>query len=263
MARWAMERGIPVSQPRRVRARSFRELATADPPDVAVVVAFGQIFPEWLLELPRLGCVNLHGSLLPAYRGAGPIQAAIANGETVTGVTTMLMEMALDSGPVLQQRSTPIGPEETSSELGERLATIGAELMVETIGLLEAGAIEPQPQDDSLATFAPLLSKEDGRVDWELEAEAIFNRLRAYTPWPGLTTLLRNESVKIGWARVVGSEQQGEPGEILGLLDGRLAVACGGGTVLGLERLQRAGRKALAAAEFANGERLTPGERFE
>lgn len=262
VAEWALARGIPIAQPRRVRAPSFRELATADAPDVIVVVAFGQIFPGWLLELPRLGCVNLHGSLLPAYRGAAPIQAAIATGEVETGVTTMLMEKELDSGPILLQRSTSIEPKETSPELGERLAGIGAQLMVETLDLLEAGALEPQPQDDALATFAPLLSKEDGRVDWGLPAGEIFNRLRAYTPWPGLSAVLRDEPVKIGWGEVIESEASTAPGELLGLRDGRLAVACGGGSVFGIERLQRPGRKALPAAAFANGERLEPGERF-
>ncbi len=262
VAEWALERRIPISQPRRVRAPSFRELARGEAPEVAVVVAFGQIFPEWLLELPRLGCVNLHGSLLPAYRGAGPIQAAIANGETETGVTTMLMEKELDSGPILLQRSTPIGGQETSPELGERLATIGAQLMVETISLLEAGELEPRRQDDELATFAPLLTKEDGRVDWGLDAHAIFNRLRAYTPWPGLTATLRDLPVKIGWGEVAESATDAAAGEILGLRDDRLAVACGGGSVFGIERLQRPGRKALSAAEFVNGERLTAGETF-
>ncbi len=262
VAEWALERGIPVAQPKRVRARSFRELVAADRPEAVVVVAFGQIFPGSLLELPPLGCVNLHASLLPAYRGAAPIQAALAAGETETGVTTMLMEKKLDAGPILLQRRVPIGPEETTPELAERLAGIGAGLVVETLDRLEAGEIEPRPQDDSLASFAPLLSKDDGRVDWRLRAVEIFNLLRAYTPWPGLTSTLRDEPVKIGRGRPIDSGSEAEPGELLGVRDGRLAVACGGGTAFGIEVLQRPGRKALGAAEFANGERLRPGERF-
>ncbi len=262
VAAWALERGIAIAQPRRVRAPSFLELVAGDAPEVAVVVAFGQIFPRSLLELPRLGCINLHASLLPAYRGAAPIQAALAAGEAETGVTTMLMEKGLDSGPILQQRTVAIGPAETAPELAERLARIGAELMVETLDLLEAGELEPRPQDDSRATLAPLLSKDDGRIDWTLDSTVIFNRLRAYTPWPGLSSSLRGEPVKIGWGRVIEAEAAGAPGELLGLRDGRLAVACGGGTALGIEVLQRPGRKPLPAAEFANGERLRAGERF-
>ena len=262
VAEWALARKVPIAQPRRVRAPSFRELATADAPDVAVVVAFGQIFPEWLLELPRLGCVNLHASLLPAYRGAAPIQAAIAAGDERTGVTTMLMEKELDSGPILLQRELEIGPEETSPELSERLAWTGAGLVVETLDRLEAGDLEPRAQDHAAATFAPLLSKDDGRIDWELRAVELFNRLRAYTPWPGLTTTLREQPIKIAWGRPIDLENAGRPGQFVGLVDRRLAVACGDGTAFGIESLQRPGRKALGAVAFVNGEHLAVGERF-
>ncbi len=265
VAEWALERGIPVEQPNRVRARSFLELIAGDAPEVAVVVAFGQIFPQKLLDIPRLGCINLHASLLPAYRGAAPIQAALATGETETGVTTMLMEKGLDSGPILLQRSLEIGPGESAPELSERLAETGAALMIETLDLLERGEIESRPQDDSLATLAPMLTKADGLVDWTLSAREIHDRLRAYTPWPGLSTSLRGEPVKIGDGAALegdGSDSSSEPGAYLGLREGRIAVACGGDTVFGVEILQRAGRKALPAAQFANGERLEVGERF-
>lgn len=263
VAQWAVERGLEVTQPSRVRAKSFLELAKEDRPDVAVVVAFGQIFPESLLKIPRLGCVNLHASLLPAYRGAGPIQAAIAAGDTETGSTTMLMEKGLDTGPILQQRSMPIGRTETTPELAERLAVSGAKLMIETLERLEAGDIVSQPQDDELASLAPLLEKEDGRVDWTLRSREIYNHWRAYTPWPGTFTTLRDDVVKIASCTVMDTDRgRAEPGEILGLVDDRVVVACGEGAVLGVETLQRAGRKALAATDFYNGERLEVGDRF-
>lgn len=264
VAEWALEHGLEVTQPKRVRAKSFLDLARGDEPDVAVVVAFGQIFPESLLAIPRLGCVNLHASLLPAYRGAGPIQAAIAAGDNETGSTTMLMEKGLDTGPILLQRSMPIGPTETTPELAERLAVSGAQLMIETLERLETGDLEPQPQDDGLASLAPLLEKEDGRVDWSLHAREIYNRWRAYTPWPGTFTTLRDDVVKLVASAVVHASDPGRtaPGEILGLIGDRITVACGEGSVLGVERLQRAGRKALPATDFYNGERLEVGERF-
>jgi methionyl-tRNA formyltransferase len=265
VAQWALERGIEVAQPRRVRAPSFLELAAGDEPDVAVVVAFGQIFPRKLLELPRLGCINLHASLLPSYRGAAPIHAALANGDPRTGVTTMQMEQGLDSGPILLQRETDIGPAETTPELSQRLAEIGAELMVETLDRLEAGDIEPRVQNHELATLAPKLSKEDGRVDWSRAASMIYNRLRAFTPWPGLSSTLRQEPVKVvqGAPLVDGAPAGGNPGEIVDIRDERVVVACGGGSLFGIEVLQRPGRRALPAIGFANGEHLTTGERFD
>lgn len=265
VAQWALGKGIEIAQPRRVRARSFLELAARDRPDVAVVVAFGQIFPQALLDLPRLGCINLHASLLPRYRGAAPIHAALAAGERQTGVTTMQMERGLDSGPLLLQRQTDIGPAETTVQLSERLAVLGAELMVDTLDRLEAGEVEPRAQDHELATLAPKLAKEDGRVDWTQGARVIYNRLRAFTPWPGLSSSLRGEPVKIGWGEPLAELEVGEAvaGEIVEIRDQRVTVCCGGESVFGIEVLQRPGRRALPAAEFANGERLTVGERFD
>jgi len=264
VALWALEHGVALTQPKRVRAPSFLELAAGDRPDVAVVVAFGQIFPQALLDLPRLGCVNLHASLLPSYRGAAPIHAALVAGDERTGVTTMQMEKGLDSGPILLQRETEIGAAETTADLSVRLAEIGAELMVETLDRLEAGEIEPRVQNHDLATLAPKLAKEDGRVEWALEAQTIYNRLRAFTPWPGLASSLRGEPVKIGWGEPLVGPVSGAaaPGEFLGVRGDRIAVRCGGGSAFGIEILQRPGRRALPAAEFANGERLRAGERF-
>jgi methionyl-tRNA formyltransferase len=272
VARWAREHGLEVTQPERVRNPEFLEEAAALAPDLAVVVAFGQIFPRALLDLPRLGCVNLHASLLPRWRGASPIQAAIAAGDSRTGVATMRMEAGLDTGPILLEEAVEIGPAETAGELALRLSGIGGRLMVRTLELFERGGIEPRPQPDEGATYAPRLTRDAGRVDWGLAAREIHHRLRAYTPWPGLTAGLRGEPVKIVAAEVIEepAEPAAEPapadvapGTILGLRGGRLlAVACGAGTVLGLAELQRPGKRALRAADFMNGERLRAGESF-
>lgn len=268
VAAWARERGLPVLQPLKVRDPGFLEEAAAlEPPalDVAVVVAFGQIFPPALLRLPQHGCVNLHASLLPRWRGAAPIQAAIAAGDPRTGVTTMLMEEGLDTGPMLLREETEIGHAETAGELGRRLAEMGGRLMVRTLAAMERGEVMPQPQDDALATYAPRLTRESGKVDWTLAAREIADRLRAYTPWPGLSAELRGEPVKLVRVEVLQEPSTAAPGTILGILggrEGRLAVACGGHTTLGISELQRPGRKPLPAPDFANGERLRGGESF-
>jgi methionyl-tRNA formyltransferase len=261
VARWAREQGLPVSQPERVRDAAFLEdLATLDP-DIAMVVAFGQIFPRALLDLPRLGCINLHASLLPRWRGASPIQAALAAGDARTGVSTMRMEAGLDTGPVLLEEATEIGPQETAGELSRRLAEAGGRLMVRTLQELEGGAIVARPQSPEGATYAPRLTRDSGRVDWSLTALEVHHRLRAYTPWPGLTAELRGAPLKISAAEVLEGTAEGAPGTYLGLRDGRLAVVCGGG-ILGIGELQRPGKRVLRAADFANGERLQAGERF-
>jgi methionyl-tRNA formyltransferase len=262
VASWARERGLEVTQPERVRSPAFLEAAAALAPDLAVVVAFGQIFPRALLDLPRHGCVNLHASLLPRWRGASPIQAAIAAGDARTGVTTMIMEEGLDSGPILLQEETEIGAAETAGELSRRLAEMGGGLMVRTLERLERGDLEPRPQPAAGVIYAPRLSRDSGRIDWRLEARQIADRLRAYTPWPGLTAELRGEPVKVVAAEIADGNGAAEPGTVLGLRGGRLAVACGGGTALGLSELQRPGKRALRAADFVNGERLRAGEVF-
>ena len=264
VAAWARERGIEVIQPERVRNPSFLDQVRFLDPDVAVVVAFGQIFPQALLELPRHGCINLHASLLPRWRGASPIQAAVAAGDQRTGVATMLMDVGLDTGPILLEEETEIGPDETADGLSRRLADIGGRLMVRTLDLLDRGELTPRPQAEEGVTYAPRLTRESGRADWSLTAREMHDRLRAYTPWPGLTAGLRGEPVKIVAARVLDGPAEGAaPGSLLGLRDGHLAVACGGGTVLGLAELQRPGKRALRAADFVNGERLRAGESFD
>ncbi|MEE8522850.1 MAG: methionyl-tRNA formyltransferase [Thermoanaerobaculia bacterium] len=265
VAAWAREHGLEVLQPDKVRGQEilsrWRELA----PDAAVVVAFGQIFRRRLLELPRLGCINLHASLLPYYRGAAPIQAAIAAGETRTGVTTMRMQRGLDSGPILLQQEVDIQPDETTAELAPRLASVGAELMVRTLRELDAGTLEPQPQRHQQATYAPMLTKSDGAVDWRLPASRIHDRLRAYTPWPGLTAQIRGQSVKILRGRaasVSGAAGDRPAGQILDADGDGMRVACGDGTIFVLERAQLAGRKPISALDLMNGLRLEADERF-
>jgi methionyl-tRNA formyltransferase len=278
VARWAARHGLAVLQPARVRAAEF--LAELRPLDlaVAVVVAFGQIFPAELLALPRHGCLNLHASLLPSYRGAAPIQAALAAGEPRTGVTIMQMEAGLDSGPILLQEEIPIGAEETAGELAPRLAQLGARLMLAALAGLESGGLVARPQDAALATYAPRLSRDSGRADWSLAASDLRNRLRAYTPWPGLTASLHGAPVKLLRAAAPDGTAEGTaaalpavaqtadsppPGTYLGRAADGLLVACGHGTTLAVLELQRPGRKAQRGVDFANGERLRPGDRFD
>ena len=267
----ARRHGLPVAQPERVRDPAFLETVREldpRPPGIAVVVAFGQIFPRELLALPRHGCINLHASLLPRWRGAAPIQAAIAAGDRATGVTTMRMEAGLDTGPVLLQEAVEIAPGETAGELSQRLAERGAALVVRTLERLEAGDLEPRPQDGAAATYAPRLTRDSGRFDAALTAGELAARLRAFTPWPGLTAELRGGPLKLLAAvplpeTTETAEAAGEPpGTLLGLRPEGLAVACGDGSVLAVSALQRPGRKPQRAADFVNGERLRPGERL-
>ena len=259
----ARELGLELVQPRRVRADDFLDRAMAVEPALAVVVAFGQIFRSRLLGLPALGCVNLHASLLPRWRGASPIAAAIAAGDRVTGVSTMVMGKGLDSGPILLQREVAVGDQETTAELSPRLAQAGAELMIETVHGLAAGELTPRPQRASLVTHAPMLERADGRVDWRLDARSLFNRLRAFTPWPGLHAEQGGRPVKLLAAEPLRGDGEALPGVIVGLRRGLLEVGCGGRTTLGVARLQRPGGRPLAAADFVNGERLRAGDRFE
>jgi methionyl-tRNA formyltransferase len=269
VARWAVERGVALEQPARVRDAIFLDRLRELAPDLAVVVAFGQIFRSELLRLPRLGCVNLHASLLPRHRGAAPVQAALLAGDDTTGVTTMAMDEGLDTGPILLQREVPIEPGENALELQGRLARIGAELMVETVERLAAGTLRPTPQRHELATLAPRLRKEDGWLDWRAPAREVAARVRAMTPWPGAFTTLRGEPLRILEARPLDatseaagviSPSEREPGAVLGRIGDGFAVRCGDGGALLVLGVQRPGRRALAAVDFWNGERIVPGE---
>lgn len=253
----ALAAGIPVFQPQRLRGdaealETLRRLA----PDCIVVVAYGQILPEEVLNLPRYQCLNVHASLLPRYRGAAPIQWAILNGDSETGVTTMLMEKGLDTGPMLLKASTPIGPEETADVLGRRLSEIGADLLVRTLPSWFAGELVPEPQDDALATYAPMLKKEMASLDWSQGAKTLHDRVRGLYPWPGTTTTLAGQTVKI-LASSVSDRPAGDaaPGTIVGMSDEGWEVACGSGT-LRVRQVQIPGKKPQAAAEAARGLRV-------
>lgn len=264
VAAWAKERGIEVVQPESVRGEEFLDRLRELGPDLGVVVAFGRIFPAELLGIPRLGLVNVHASLLPKYRGASPIQAALAAGEKKTGVTIMQVEEELDAGPILGQEEVRVRLHETAGELSERLAEIGGRLLVETVDRLEAGKVKERKQRDESASYAGTVEKEQGRVNWALEAEELYNLIRAYDPWPGMTATFRGSPLRIVWAVPMTWEKGpiGETGTYLGLRQGRLAVLAGGGTILGVEELQRPGKSAVRASDFVNGERLRVGERF-
>jgi methionyl-tRNA formyltransferase len=261
---WAAEHGVELMQPESVRDEGFLAQIGKLKPDVAVVVAFGQIFPPELLALPRHGCVNLHASLLPKYRGASPIQSTLIAGEKKTGVTAMRMEEELDTGPILHQEETKIRSWESAGELTERLSKLGAEVIVETLGMLETGKYKERKQREESASYAGRIDKEDGRVNWALESDEIYNRLRAYTPWPGMTTRFHGRPVKIVWGVPMTWENApiGVTGTYLGLRQGRISVLCGNNTIFGIEELQRPGKKKVRASDFVNGERLRVGDSF-
>ena len=262
----AITAGIPVMQPEKVRAEEFQNHLKDLAPDVVVIIAYGQIIPARLIAIPRLGWINLHGSLLPKYRGAAPIHWAIANGEKTTGLTTMQINAGLDTGPMLLKYETPIGPDETAPELIARLAEAGAPLMSETLRKLASGEIAPTPQDDSQATFAPPMKKEDGRVDWSLPSRTIYDRIRAFQPWPGAFSTFRGKACGIWGAPFSGEfEQTQSPlpaGTTLFQQGGEILIACGENTALCLEFVLIEGRKRVTAREFVNGARMEPGERF-
>src|SRR5208337_4467604 len=223
----ALRLGTAVVQPATIKNNAeFRDQLAAIAPDAIIVVAYGRIIPQWMIDLPRLGNLNLHASLLPKYRGAAPIQWAIANGESVTGVTTMRIDAGLDTGDILMQREIPIGTEDTSETLGPRLAAIGADLMVETLRGLDNGQIRPIPQDHSQATLAPILKKEDGRMDFARSAKDLFNRLRGFQPWPGAFTTFKGKTLQVHRAQPAQRTVKTTPGEIA--VEGtRLFVGCG------------------------------------
>jgi methionyl-tRNA formyltransferase len=247
----ALRLGLAVLQPERVRRPEVVELLRALATDAMVVVGYGQIIPQSIIDLPRHGIINVHASLLPRYRGAAPVQWAVANGDTVTGVTTMRINAGLDTGDMLLKYETAIGAEENALELGARLSVAGAELLVETLAALEAGTLQPIPQNDAEATLAPILKKEDGLVDWSAPAEAIARRARGFLPWPGAWTWFRGQMFHIWRARPAGSGA-GTCGALT-VERKRLLVQCGEGTRLELLEVQQEGRKRMNAEAFLNG----------
>jgi methionyl-tRNA formyltransferase len=263
--RAAKELGLPVQQPERIRTPEVFGLLRSLAPEAVVIVGYGKIIPQNIIDLPRYGCINLHASLLPKYRGAAPINWAIVRGETLTGVTTMKIDAGLDTGDILRALPAPIGPAEDAVSLGASLAELGAGLMVETLEALEKGAIQPVPQNHAEATLAPILKKEDGGIDWTRAAAEIANRVRGLVPWPGAFTTFRGSLLHIWKARVETAlappAELSEPGTML-VSGKRLFVVCGPGSLLELLEVQMEGRRRIAAADFVNGARLRTGERF-
>jgi methionyl-tRNA formyltransferase len=276
----AIESGIPVYQPEKIKSVESLDYFKRLAPDVVVIIAYGQIISARLIEIPRLGWINLHASLLPKYRGAAPINWAILNNEKITGLTTMQIDAGLDTGPMLLQYETPIGPDETAPELTARLAEAGAPLMAETLRKLDGDELFPVSQANSEATFAPLLRKNDGLIEWELSAEYIYNRIRGLQPWPGAFTTFRGKNCQI-WGRplslaviasslglvpvgVVQPNRQTEFPPVGVIHSSRLGiwVQCGSAGALVLEYVQLEGRNRITAQEFVNGAHLEPGERF-
>jgi methionyl-tRNA formyltransferase len=274
--------GIAVLQPASIKNNAeFRDQLVTIAPDAVIdavidaiiVVGYGRIIPQWMIDLPRLGNLNLHASLLPKYRGAAPIQWAIASGESVTGVTTMRIDAGLDTGDILMQREIPIGLEDTAETLGPKLASIGAELMVETLRGLETGQVRPTPQDHAQATLAPILKKEDGRMDFTRSARDLFNRLRGFQPWPGAFTMFKGKTLQVHRAQPWQHTVKLTPGEVA--VEGtRLFVGCGKGndkdkdinknentdTALELIEIQVEGKRRMTAQEFINGYRPKSGD---
>lgn len=255
----AARHAIPVYQPARVRDPDVVEVIRKLAPDVVVVVAFGQILPKALLDIPPLGCINVHASLLPRYRGAAPLNWCIVNGEHETGVTTMLMDAGLDTGPMLLKRSTSVDENEDIMSLHDRMSAMGAELLSETLDGLTAGTIVPQEQDGSRSSYAPLLKKEDGRINWHLDARRIHNQVRGLAVWPVAYTLLDGQTFKVYRTRV--AEGSGLPGTVLRADRHGIEVACLKGSLV-IEELQLAGKKRLGAASFLAGYAIPAGALF-
>src|SRR5579871_2101553 len=256
----AQEAGLPITQPDKIKNNEeFRAQLAALHPEAIVVVGYGRIIPQWMIDLPPLGNINLHASLLPKYRGAAPIQWAIALGETVSGVTTMRIDAGLDTGDILLQKELPVAPEDTAETLAPRLASVGADLMVETLRGLAAGTIQPRPQDHSRATLAPILKREDGLIDFHRTAAEIGNRLRGFQPWPGAFTSFRGKQLQVWAAKPAAASLA--PGEIKVEGD-RLLAGCGQNTALELLEVQLQGKKRMAARDFLHGYRPQPGEKL-
>lgn len=255
---FAVEHDLPVFQPTKLKIAESLDRFRSHQADAAVVVAYGRILPLDYLQAPAKGCINVHFSLLPQYRGAAPVNWAIVNGEKETGVTTMRMDQGLDTGDMLLQSATAIGQHETAPELMARLAETGAELLSETLARLDQ--IEPQVQDHEQATLAPILKREDGQIDWTTDAASIEQRIRGFQPWPGAFTQLHGQRLAIWGAEVANLlDRPGTPGEVVHAHGGELVVACGNQTALQLIELQPEGKRRLPARDFLNGARLTVG----
>lgn len=258
---FALERGLTIHQPQKIKTHEAKELFASHNAYVAVVVAYGKILPQEFLDAPGHGCLNVHFSLLPKYRGAAPVNWAIVNGEHETGVTTMRIVQELDAGPMLLQRATTVAPDETTPVLLERLADVGADLISETVSKIDQ--IAPKPQTDSEATFAPILKREDGLIDWSMDAFAIERRVRGFQPWPTAHTTFRLNRLIIWVAAPEWVEQlQFPPGQIIEASRDRLIVACGDGTALRVREVQSQDSRRMTVRDFLNGTRVSIGDQF-
>jgi methionyl-tRNA formyltransferase len=256
----ALQLGLPITQPESIKNNDdFHAQLTALKPDAIIVVGYGRIIPQWMLDLPPLGNINLHASLLPKYRGAAPIQWAIARGETITGVTTMKINAGLDTGDILLQQEITIAPDDTAETLAPELAVVGAEITVETLRRLQTGTVHSRRQDDSQATLAPILKKEDGLIDFSRPASEILNRLRGFQPWPGAYTKFRGKNLQV-WK--VAACERVLPSAELKMESDRLVAGCGRGTAIELLQLQLEGKKRTSASDFLHGHRPLPGEKL-
>jgi len=254
----ALQRGLTLLQPEKAKDEAFKEAVRGLRPDLIAVVAFGQILPKSILNIPRYGAVNVHASLLPRYRGAAPIAWAILKGENVTGVTTMVMDEGMDTGDILLQTEVPIGHEETCENLHDRLATLGAQLLSKTLEKMKAGEIRPIPQDHSKATYAPPLKKEDGHIHWEKEAGEIDRQIRALNPWPGAFTKWGDRFLKVFGGEVRTRAPSGRPGEVVWVGSDFIEVETGKDSYL-IEEVQLEGRKRMAIREFLSGHSISVG----
>ena len=258
----ALEYHLTIVQPASLRPAAVVDTLAALAPEIIVVVAYGNILPPAVLKLPPYGCINVHASLLPKYRGAAPVQWALIHGETVTGCTIIQMDEHVDTGPILWSEACPIAPEDDALSLGARLAEAGAHGMLNVLAALERGTLTAQPQPDTGASYAPKLTRELGRLDWSQPAVTLHNLVRGVVPWPGATTAWRGTEVKIWRARVHAMPAASPPGTITAVLPDGLAVACGAQQLL-VQELQPANRRRMSAREFAQGYRVQPGDRFE
>jgi methionyl-tRNA formyltransferase len=257
----AVAAGVPVHQPEKIRAPEMQATLEAIAPDCFVIIAYGQIIPPRLLPIARLGWINLHASLLPKYRGAAPINWAIVNGEKISGITTMRIDAGMDTGEMLLMHEIEIGANETAPELAARMSEAGAPLMVETLRGIAAGTLSGRAQDSAAATYAPMMKKEDGRVDWSRTAAEIYNRMRGFAPWPGAFSTLRGKTCQILGRPTEDTRGGQEPGTIHVRQSG-IYVSCGGATEMRISSVKMEGGRAMDAVEYARGARLTEGERF-
>jgi methionyl-tRNA formyltransferase len=254
--------GLEILQPEKIKNNAeLRDRLTSIAPDAIIVVAYGRIIPKWMLDLPRFGNINLHGSLLPKYRGAAPIQWAIARGETVTGITTMHLDEGLDTGDMLLRREVPIGPAQTSEDLYPTLSQIGAELMIQTLQGLESGSIQPEKQDNSEASLAPILTRDDGMIDFALSAKEIYDRWRGFQPWPGAWTVLDGKKLLVSRMLPAHVAASAEPSHAH-VADGKIFASCGEETWIAFEEVQLEGKKRMPAADFLRGYSLKSGDRL-